>query len=714
MDLSLSLLRFGFLIYFGCYMVVSAAVAKSHPQDQEEGQIYSVGVAKIDITPKYSVLMNGYFYRTNEATGALQPIFAKALAIGTDAEGPAVLISADNCGLPVGLRETLLARLQKKGITSEKLAICVSHTHSAPKLSGNLDNIFGKDIPPEHQAHIDRYTKEFIDKLEKVAFSALKNRKPARLSWGKTSVGFAMNRRVSGGPVDHDLPVLKVTSKSGRNVAVLVNYACHCTTLSAENTKISGDWAGHAQQELERAFPGAIAMTIMGCGAECNPASMTNTNAEFKLASAKEYGRSIADAASALQTMAPLSEKLECRTKQIQLPLAPLPTRKELEILVKQNEQTNGLPQVAYLARKNLARLDRGESLPTNIPYTVQTWNFGKQLAFIFLAGEVVGDYSLRLKKEFDQDRLWVTAYANAVPCYVPSRRVWKQHGYETETSMVYYDWPTRLAENTEDSVMGAVHEIMPPGFAAAPTEKSVEEKEKLHIYLLMGQSNMVGRGLIESQDRAAHARVFLFTASNHWDLAVEPLHGSGTRAGIGPGLVFGKLVAAKNINANIGLIPCAVGGTLLQRWERGGDLYSNAVARARIAIREGRLKGIVWHQGEQDSILQTDADSYHDRVIKMINDIRSDLGEPNLPFVVGQIGEFLYTRKNQQTPFAKTVNDALARVPQEVPLTACVRSTGLNHDGDEVHFDAKSQRELGKRFAAEMLKLAGTMNQTR
>jgi hypothetical protein len=710
MNFAPSVVRLAFLICFS-QLFISTAPAKHHQEEEKGAKTYSIGVAKIDITPDFPVLMNGYYYRTNESSGVIQPIFAKALAIGTDAEGPAILISADNCGLPAQLRESLLKRLEKKRITPNKLAICVSHTHSAPKLAGNLDNIFGKDIPPDQQARIDRYTAEFLDKLEKVAVAALKNRKTARLSWGKTSVGFAVNRRVSGGPVDHDLPVLKVTSKSGRNIAILVNYACHCTTFSADSTKISGDWAGYAQEELERAFPGTVAMTLIGCGAECNPGSGGKTNAESRLDLAKQYGRSIADAARELKAMAPLSGKLECRTKWIDLPLAPLPTRRELENLVKQNELPKGLPQVAYHARKNLSRLDRGETLPTKIPYVLQTWNFARDLAIVFLAGEVVGDYSLRLKEEFDRDRLWVTAYANDVPSYIPSRRVWKQHSYETETSMVYYDWPTRLAESTEDTLIGAVHEVMPPGFSAAPREKQIAEKEKLHIYLLMGQSNMAGRGIIESQDRAANSRVFLFTTSNHWELAVEPLHGSGPRAGIGPGLVFGKLVAAQDTNANIGLIPCAVGASLLQRWERSGDLYSNAVARARIASRDGTLKGILWHQGEQDSILKTDANSYRGRLIKMIGDIRSDLGEPNLPFVVGQIGEFLYTRKKQQTPFAKTVNDALNSVPRETQYTACVPSAGLTHNGDEVHLDAKSQRELGKRYAKEMLKLNSSAN---
>ena len=99
MNLASSFFRIGLLIFFG-HLFIDAAVAKPDPRDREEGRIYSVGAARIDITPDYPVLMNGFYYRTNESTGALQPIFAKALAIGTDAEGPAILISADNCGLP--------------------------------------------------------------------------------------------------------------------------------------------------------------------------------------------------------------------------------------------------------------------------------------------------------------------------------------------------------------------------------------------------------------------------------------------------------------------------------------------------------------------------------------------------------------------------------------------------------------------------------------
>jgi hypothetical protein len=240
----------------------------------------------------------------------------------------------------------------------------------------------------------------------------------------------------------------------------------------------------------------------------------------------------------------------------------------------------------------------------------------------------------------------------------------------------------------------------------SAAAENKTVTPENLHIYLLLGQSNMVGRGAIGETDKKSNPRVFMLTQSNEWQLAREPLH-VGRNNGVGPGFTFGKMMAKKNPRAKIGLVPCAVGGTLLSRWSKGGDLYSNAVARAKIAMQHGTLKGIVWHQGENDSILEENAKTYEERLIKMIGDIRADLNAPELPFVVGQIGEFLYTRKDPtKTPYAKIINDALAEIPNKVANTACVKSKGLTHKGDEVHFDTDSQHELGKRFAVEMLKL--------
>ena len=242
--------------------------------------------------------------------------------------------------------------------------------------------------------------------------------------------------------------------------------------------------------------------------------------------------------------------------------------------------------------------------------------------------------------------------------------------------------------------------------FGLAQTK--LPSKRKVHLYLLLGQSNMAGRGELEAADLLPHPRVWAFTLDKQWEPAVEPITKDRSYAlGVGPGVAFGKLMAEQNPGVHIGLIPCAVGGTPLHRWSRGGDLYSNAVVRAKEAVRHGTLKGVLWHQGENDSSREEDAKSYGERLARMISDLRTDLKQPKLPFVAGEIGEFLYTRKQpEKTAHARVINAALREIPQRVPNTACVLSAGLAHKGDEVHFDARSQRELGKRYAEEMARL--------
>src|SRR5207237_7719913 len=130
---------------------------------------------------------------------------------------PAVLLTVDNLGVPAYLVEEVAARLARKaGMCRQRLAVTATHTHTAPMLRGVAPTLFGQPIPKEHQERIDRYTAELTDKLEKVAVAALADRKPARLSWGIGTVGFAVNRRTKGGPVDHDLPMLVVRDLKGK------------------------------------------------------------------------------------------------------------------------------------------------------------------------------------------------------------------------------------------------------------------------------------------------------------------------------------------------------------------------------------------------------------------------------------------------------------------------------------------------------------------
>ena len=418
---------------------------------------YAVGAAQVDITPDYPIRLSGYGARQKESEGIDQHIFAQALAIGGDKKSLAVLITVDNVAVPASMREEVATRLAKKaGLRNERLALCSTHAHTAPMLSGVCPNLFGADIPPDQQERIDRYTRELTDKLEQAALAALKDRQPATLAWGQTKAGFAANRRTKGGPADHDLPVLVARDKSGNVRALLLSYACHCTTLGATPNHICGDWAGYAREYLERDHPGAVALVALGCGADANPSPRGNL--EF----AQQNGNAVCSAVNELvpQPLTPLRQQLVCRTKAIALPYDTPRTREDW---TARAQSTNHW--IAYHAKLNLGRLDRGEKLPTELPYLVQTWNFGNELAMVFLPGEVVVDYSLRLKKEYDATRLWVNGYANDVPCYIPSQRIWREGGYEGGDAMIYFDRPTRLVEGTEELIVAAVHELLPRAF---------------------------------------------------------------------------------------------------------------------------------------------------------------------------------------------------------------------------------------------------------
>ena len=384
---------------------------------------WQVGVAAVDITPDYPVRLSGYGSRRDVNKGVAQHMFAKALAIGSDEEGPAVLVTVDNVGVPAAMRDEVLGRLSAKTkVRDERFAIASSHTHCAPMLAGVVPNLFSMDIPAEHVPAIERYTRELTDKIEQVALAALADRQPAQLAWGVGRVGFAANRRgLPLKPVDHDLPVLRVTGADGKVRAIFTSYACHCTTLSID--AIHGDWAGCAQEALQREFPGAVALTALGCGADQNPHPRRTVEL------VQQHGEAVAAEAKRLlaqRTRSPSTENSTAARSRSNWPT----TACRLARSGRRWPQSESVP-VAYHARKNLARLDRGEEIPTQLPYLVQTWTFGNELAMVFLPGEIVVDYSLRLKREFDRTRLWVNGYSNDVPCYIPSRRVLEEGGYE-------------------------------------------------------------------------------------------------------------------------------------------------------------------------------------------------------------------------------------------------------------------------------------------
>ena len=424
----------------------------------ETEHLRDVGVAEVDITPDYPIRLSGYAARTGECVGVAQHVWARALAIGSDKEHAAILITVENCGVPMNVHDEVAKRLhEQKGIDAAHLAICSTHAHSAPWLNGYLGNLFGTPIPADQQARVERYTRETTDALEAVALKALADREPSRLSRGKGEALFAANRRSPpGGPTDHDLPVLVVTGTNGNVRAIFATYACHGTTLGGDFNQVCGDWAGFAVEYLEKEHPGTDVLISLGCAADANPAPRGT------LDMTKQHGEEIRVAVDAVLTNAliPVAGKLVCREKKIELPLATLPTRAEWEARARATNYDG------KFAKRILARLDHGDKLPTDIPCVVQTWTFGDNLVMVFLSGEVVVDYALRLKHEFDPSRLWINAYANDAPCYIPSERILKEGGYEGGGAMIFYDWPAPFAPGVENRIFETVHKLIPKEFA--------------------------------------------------------------------------------------------------------------------------------------------------------------------------------------------------------------------------------------------------------
>jgi hypothetical protein len=247
------------------------------------------------------------------------------------------------------------------------------------------------------------------------------------------------------------------------------------------------------------------------------------------------------------------------------------------------------------------------------------------------------------------------------------------------------------------------VFALVLPFSSAARSEEPAQlpNKQDLKIFLLIGQSNMAGRGKpLEEQDKTPHPRVWLFNKAQTWVPAVDPLHfDKPPVVGVGLGLTFAKTLADSEA-MSIGLVPAAFGGSPISDWAKGGKHYENAIVRAKAALQHGTLAGILWHQGEADSSPEKAA-LYQAKLDQLVQDLRTDLDSPHIPLIVGTLSD------NAKGAGAAQVNAALQTLSERVPHTGCALAEGLTMSPDKIHFDAASYREFGKRYAAQWLRVA-------
>lgn len=241
----------------------------------------------------------------------------------------------------------------------------------------------------------------------------------------------------------------------------------------------------------------------------------------------------------------------------------------------------------------------------------------------------------------------------------------------------------------------------------AAPGPVRLPERARVHLFLLVGQSNMAGRGDIEPADREPIANVVALDAAGEWVPAIEPLHWDKPSAGAGLGRAFAVDYAKAHPGVTVGLIPAACGGSPIASWAPGkyfedtkSHPYDDALARARQAMASGSLQGILWHQGESDRNAER-APLYERELTALIGRFRHDLQAPRVPFVIGQLGQF--TGAGPWDEFARGVDRAQRNVAAHVPFTAFVSSDGLTSKPDNLHFDARSLREFGQRYASAL-----------
>jgi len=419
---------------------------------------WKAGAASVVITPGESMWMAGYASRKKPSEGKFQDLFAKALALEDAAGSRLVLVTLDLISVPRALRDEVEKQVcEKYGLRPEGLLMNCSHTHSGPVVRAGKSFY---ELAPEQQQRADKFAAELPGKLVTLVGKAVADMAPARLGYCRARAGFAMNRRLPtkngyqnspnpDGPVDHDVPVLRIDRPDGKLRAVVFGYACHNTTLGLY--QFCGDYAGFAQQYLEQAHPGTTALFMIGCGGDQNPYPRST------LELAEQHGRTLATAVEAalLPKPRPLSGPLRMALAEVPLDFAAVPTREEL---LQAQQQKN--PYEKGHASRLLDELKKNGRLPTSYPYPVQLIRFGDDLVLVALGGEVVIDYAIRLKRELAGPAVWVAGYSNDVFAYIPAARVLQEGGYEATGAILYSSLPSPFATTIEDKIVGKVHEL--------------------------------------------------------------------------------------------------------------------------------------------------------------------------------------------------------------------------------------------------------------
>lgn len=484
--------RMGMLGGVAWVMSLTLAVVVFPPQSLAAESNMTAGFGKQDITPTSPVRLSGYATRKVPFEKIRDRLFVRCMAMGS-AEGDLtkvhLVVSIEGLAVSATQSKHLAQHVQDQyGIARAQIVICSTHSHAAPHSFGAIPNLFRQPLSDEEQASLKEYT-AFVDQQSvKAIDQAMDRLQPASLFIGDGRADFAVNRRVlsdglwtgfgitPNGPTDRRVRVMKAVDAEGKLMGGMFQYACHCTTLGPSFNEVTGDWAGLAAQELEAKHDSAILVPVIGCGADANPEPRDSYSA------AVDHGHAMAIAVDSVlrkQQLLQIDQVPESRFGYAGLS-AEQPSQDAVRQLLNDDNASN-----RNWAAMMLQIWEEKGRLPESYPAPIHTWVFGDALAWIFLGGEVVVDYQIRLERELERfDDVWVAAYTDDCFAYVASERMRAEGGYEVDFSMIYYGQPGRWESGTEDLLIRRVHEVMA---SDQPDQKPKSPEESLSMIDVQG-----------------------------------------------------------------------------------------------------------------------------------------------------------------------------------------------------------------------------------
>jgi neutral ceramidase len=446
------IIRIGLQLFFLSFFILQLQAVN----DNEEKYTWKIGTGRTVITPNEPTWMAGYSSRTSPSEGKLHDLWAKALLLEDARGNRSLLITMDILGVSKDFSDEVRNLINRKyNLNNSQIILSSSHTHSGPVISRALQYIY--PMTEQDWKVVDKYTEQLKEKLVELVDQAIKNLQPAHIYTQNGITRFQVNRRNNRensitpttelkGPNDYAVPVIKIESPDKQLLAVVFGYACHPTTLSIN--MFSGDYAGFAQLELEKRYPGVTAMFFQGAGADQNPLPRRTVPLAI------QYGKQLAAAVERVlsEEMPQQESNLITRYSEIDLLIDdPLPTE-ELQVIAK------GSDYQARWANGIISELKTKGHLIKSYPFPVGYWQIGQQKLFI-LGGESVIAYSVKLKQTYGE-QIFVMSYANDVMGYIPSEVILEEGGYEGDTSQRVYGLPSKWSKSVESKIISELKNI--------------------------------------------------------------------------------------------------------------------------------------------------------------------------------------------------------------------------------------------------------------